>query len=79
MTSPSVIVVCAVKHYMCFLDFEISHDYLEGLQDPSFHEKEQFLYVDSTQWYDIRDEAGRMGILANIYGIVALSQQAYGI
>ncbi|KAE8155369.1 hypothetical protein BDV25DRAFT_146536 [Aspergillus avenaceus] len=67
----SVIVINATQHYMCFLQFDISDEYILDFEDES---SANFLHVSSTAWYDISQRSGREHVLANICAIMRLAR-----
>ncbi|KAL4968452.1 uncharacterized protein BDV14DRAFT_211649 [Aspergillus stella-maris] len=72
--SPSMILIHAIQYYVCFLQFNISDDYVEDLQrlTPS-----QFLYVSSTPWFGLWHRSGREGVLLNICGLTRWAKFNY--
>ena len=68
-----VIVINATQHYICFLQFDLSDDYIEDFESPA---PTHFLYVSSTPWFDLSQRSGRENVLANLCGIMrrALSE-----
>ncbi|CAG8362076.1 unnamed protein product [Penicillium salamii] len=65
--SNRVLVIHATQHYICFLDFEISDEYV---QDFESHAPSSFLYVDSTPWFDLSSRSGREQVVKNLCGIM---------
>jgi hypothetical protein len=48
--SAQFLVMHAAQHYVCFLQFDISEEYLADLESPS---PKSFMYAWSTPWYDM--------------------------
>ncbi|CAG8386151.1 unnamed protein product [Penicillium salamii] len=67
LKSNRVLVINATQHYICFLDFEISDEYL---QDFESHAPSSFLHVDSTPWFDLSSRSGREQVVMNLCGIM---------
>ncbi|KAE8152935.1 hypothetical protein BDV25DRAFT_137337 [Aspergillus avenaceus] len=63
----SVIIINATQHYMCFLQVDISDDYLSDFESPT---PTHMLYVNATPWFDLSQRSGRESVLANICGIM---------
>ncbi|KAF4509910.1 hypothetical protein G6O67_001845 [Ophiocordyceps sinensis] len=63
----SVILIHAARHYICFLQFDISQDYLDDLNSPT---PTEFLHVSSTPWFDLCSKSGRQHLVSNICGLV---------
>ncbi|KAF3386301.1 hypothetical protein F1880_000398 [Penicillium rolfsii] len=66
-TEHSVLLINATQHYMCFLHFEFSVDYLQEFESTA---PSSFLHVTSTPWFDVNSRSGREQILLNISGIM---------
>ncbi|KAK4077625.1 hypothetical protein Purlil1_12263 [Purpureocillium lilacinum] len=58
----SVFVIHATQRYMCFLQFEISDEYLDDFESTT---PTSFIYVNSTPWYDLNTRSGREHVVAN--------------
>ncbi|PNY26775.1 Uncharacterized protein TCAP_03288, partial [Tolypocladium capitatum] len=63
----SIILINAVQHYMCFLQFDISNEYLENFDSDA---PTSFIYVNSTPWFDLSSKSGRSHVLSNLCGIM---------
>ncbi|RTE68701.1 hypothetical protein BHE90_016918 [Fusarium euwallaceae] len=63
----SVIIVNATQYYVCFLQFEITDDYLKQFHSdaPSL-----FLNVHSTPWFDLSSRGGREHVLSNLCALI---------
>ncbi|PKY00727.1 hypothetical protein P168DRAFT_275162 [Aspergillus campestris IBT 28561] len=70
-----VIVINATQHYMCFLQMDISDDYLLDFEVTT---PRHMLYVSSTPWFDISQRSGRESILANLCGIMRRAMSLAG-
>ncbi|KAJ5804203.1 uncharacterized protein N7518_000506 [Penicillium psychrosexuale] len=66
-TRETVIVIHATQHYLCFLQFEISDEYIEdfGLDLPS-----SFIPVVATPWYDLSSESNRKQVVLNLCALM---------
>ncbi|KAJ5573727.1 uncharacterized protein N7459_008154 [Penicillium hispanicum] len=63
----SVIIINATQHYMCFLQLDISHEYINDFESVA---PTQFLYVSSTPWFDLSQRSGRENVVANLCAIM---------
>ncbi|CAG8002562.1 unnamed protein product [Penicillium salamii] len=63
LQSNRVLVINATQHYGCFLDFEISDEYLQDIES---HAPSSFLHVDSTPWFDLSSRSGREQVVLNL-------------
>ncbi|POR34352.1 Uncharacterized protein TPAR_05433, partial [Tolypocladium paradoxum] len=59
----SVFVIHATQHYLCFLQYEISDEYLSDFESTA---PTSFIYVNSTPWFDLNTRGGRERVVANI-------------
>lgn len=66
-TEYSVLLINATQHYMCFLHFEFSVDYLQDFESTA---PSSFLHVTSTPWFDIKSRSGREQVILNLCGIM---------
>ncbi|KAI2741992.1 hypothetical protein DTO013F2_8655 [Penicillium roqueforti] len=66
-----VLVINATQHYMCFLDFEISDEYLLDFESDA---PSCFLHVNSTPWFDLSSKSGREQVVMNLCGIMRWAQ-----
>lgn len=57
----------ATKHYICFLDFYISDNYLADFESAS---PSEHLFVTSTPWFDLKTPEGRRRATRNIVAII---------
>ncbi|POR35254.1 Uncharacterized protein TPAR_04545 [Tolypocladium paradoxum] len=69
----SVILINATQHYMCFLQFEISQEYLDDFESD---EPRSFLYVNSTPWFDLSSKTGRGHVVSNICGMMRWAKES---
>ncbi|KAH8743629.1 hypothetical protein F5883DRAFT_592361 [Diaporthe sp. PMI_573] len=63
----SVIIINAIQHYICFLEFKISQEYLDDFESD---EPTSFLLVNSTHWLDLCSKSGREHLASNIRGLM---------
>ncbi|PLB50834.1 hypothetical protein P170DRAFT_455231 [Aspergillus steynii IBT 23096] len=66
-----VLLINATQHYICFLDFEISAEYLHDFESDS---PTCLLHVNSTPWFDLSSKSGREQVVMNLCGIMRWSQ-----
>ncbi|PLN86320.1 hypothetical protein BDW42DRAFT_159002 [Aspergillus taichungensis] len=59
----SAILIHAAQHYMCFLQFDISDQYLSDFESAS---PSTFIYVTSTNWFDLSSRSGREQVVKNL-------------
>ncbi|OOF97364.1 hypothetical protein ASPCADRAFT_143774 [Aspergillus carbonarius ITEM 5010] len=64
---PSVIVINATQHYMCFLQIDISQEYIQEFEDSS---PTHFIHASCTPWFDLSQRSGREHVVTNICGIM---------
>ena len=57
-----------MRHYVQFLDFDITGAYLLTFMSNS---PTEWLYVHSTPWFDLDQQGGREHVVKNIFGIMA--------
>ncbi|CEJ62668.1 hypothetical protein PMG11_11162 [Penicillium brasilianum] len=62
-----VIVINVTQHYLCFLHFEITEEYLLNFESPS---PSSFLHVNSTPWFDLDSPSGRRQVVLNLCGLM---------
>ncbi|KAF3405667.1 hypothetical protein F1880_010336 [Penicillium rolfsii] len=65
--SHRVIVINVTQHYLCFLHFEITEEYLLNFESPL---PSSFLYVNSTPWFDLDSPSGRRQVVLNLCGLM---------
>ncbi|CAI7665715.1 unnamed protein product [Penicillium palitans] len=63
----SVIVIHATQHYLCFLQFEISDEYIRNFGSNSLS---SCIHVTATPWYDHGSESNRKQIVLNLCAIM---------
>lgn len=69
-TFPEIVVVIhATQHYICFLQFEISNEYIGGFGLDSLSLS---IPVVATRWYDLRSESNRKQVVLNLCAIMRL-------
>ncbi|KAJ5611942.1 hypothetical protein N7528_009047 [Penicillium herquei] len=64
----SSIVIHATQHYMCFLQIDMSDEYMDDLEQD---EPEHRLNVTATHWFDLSEKSGRQGVLSNLMAIMS--------
>ncbi|KAJ5558043.1 hypothetical protein N7535_009533 [Penicillium sp. DV-2018c] len=67
-----VIVIHAVQHYLCFLDFHISDEYLADFESDA---PSCYLRVSATEWFDLSPKRGRKLVATNLCGIMHWARQ----
>ncbi|KAJ6081470.1 hypothetical protein N7499_006344 [Penicillium canescens] len=67
-----VLVINATQHYMCFLDFEITDEYLLDFESDT---PSCFLHVNSTPWFDLSSKSSREQVVMNLCGIMRWAQR----
>lgn len=65
----SVIVIHATQQYLCFLQFEISDEYIQTFGSDSLS---SFIHVTATPWYDLGSESNRKQVVLNLCAIMRL-------
>lgn len=68
----NVFLINATEHYMCFLHFKISDEYLDQVKG-CFRGNgvlTSFIEVTSTSWFNLCEKGGRDCIVQNLHGIV---------
>jgi hypothetical protein len=69
----SVIIIHIARHRFCFLQFDVSNDYIDQLfkgKTPSV-----FLPVWITRWFNVDNQPGREGIAKNMRHLIAMAKQ----
>jgi hypothetical protein len=66
----SLFIIAAARHYICFLQFNISDEYLCDVEK---EEPQLTLPVISTGWLDLNDPMDRKIAIVNVLGLVQLS------
>ncbi|KAF6811495.1 hypothetical protein CPLU01_15105 [Colletotrichum plurivorum] len=72
-----IIVIAPARHYVCFLQVDMTDDYLTQLNDHAFRddaEFSEFICVSSTVWFDLTDAGDRRRTIKNLALIVSLSR-----
>ena len=73
MTLISVILIHAAQHYACFLEFEISEDYLNDFESAA---PVHFINVNSTPWLDLSSKNGRERFVLNMCGMMRWARRS---
>ncbi|KAF5246325.1 hypothetical protein FAUST_1442 [Fusarium austroamericanum] len=68
----SVVIIHAVRNFICFLEFKISKGYMD--QFINGETPAEPLVVHTTKWFDISKGNGRSGIADNLRGLIKASQ-----
>ncbi|KAJ5545556.1 hypothetical protein N7461_007860 [Penicillium sp. DV-2018c] len=70
----TVLVINAVQHYMCFLEFHVSDEYIADFESET---PSQFLRVTVTRWLDLNTKTGRENVVKNLCGIMQRAQAVF--
>ncbi|KAL8384267.1 hypothetical protein RB599_006558 [Gaeumannomyces hyphopodioides] len=70
-TRTAIIVVIAVRHYLCFLSVHVPDEYMEG-------DQKQVITVTSTPWIDLCHKPGRKNALHNAARVAEWSSGEMG-
>ncbi|KAK2794469.1 hypothetical protein FQN50_009901 [Emmonsiellopsis sp. PD_5] len=73
ISADSIVSIVAVQHYIKFFHFHITDDFLRQFEtlDPTDDNREAYLQVDSTDWFDMSQQKGRKKFVRHILGLVA--------
>ncbi|KAF4508684.1 hypothetical protein G6O67_005032 [Ophiocordyceps sinensis] len=71
----SVIIIHATRHFMCFLQFDISQDYLDKFDRVSpINPNDPILYFQATPWFDLTTTRGRNHVVSNTCAMIRLAK-----
>ncbi|KAM0339738.1 hypothetical protein ACHAPU_010804 [Fusarium lateritium] len=70
----SVIIIHIARHYLCFLEFQMSDDYISQVKQGKT--LDDSLRVHMTKWFNIDSADGRRGILNNIDRLVVQARES---
>ncbi|RSL88214.1 hypothetical protein CDV31_016108 [Fusarium ambrosium] len=72
-SSVGIILINATQHFMCFLQFEISDQFLHDLESAA---PSAFMYVNTTQWLDLSSRRGRESVVSNLCGLMIWARES---
>ncbi|KAI8710776.1 hypothetical protein NCS52_01537400 [Fusarium sp. LHS14.1] len=72
-SNENIILINATQHFMCFLQFEISDQFLHDFESAA---PSAFMYVNTTQWFDLSSRRGRESVVSNLCGLMIWARES---
>ncbi|KAJ4177950.1 hypothetical protein NW759_017382 [Fusarium solani] len=72
-SNENIILINATQHFMCFLQFEISDQFLHDFKSAA---PSAFMYVNTTQWFDLFSRRGRESVVSNLCRLMIWARES---